>query len=260
MAERDGSDRAVARIDHEDVVEVVRQVVRLAQVVDGLSDRPEGRYRDEVALHQPARAVLGIGEALFQRGAQRGGDRLHHPALPGLVERGDQEQRIVGLETGDRAGKAPGSETFGDVLENRVVELGHDFRRKGGRQDIDRRRAMVGVQLFEKVGRLGMVKGGDEPGGFLGAPGLERVDHRTRDLGVEPDRSADRDAVAGPGRNLVRLAHVSLRTAGTRETERARPSIGRARRNGAVEKTRTSTGLLPQRPQRCASTSSATTA
>src|SRR3546814_19817375 len=29
---------------------------------------------------------------------------------------------------------------------------------------------------------------------------------------------------------------------------------------GAVEKTRTSTGFLPQRPQRCASTSSATTA
>ena len=31
-------------------------------------------------------------------------------------------------------------------------------------------------------------------------------------------------------------------------------------RNGAVEKTRTSTRLLPQRPQRCASTNSATTA
>jgi len=30
--------------------------------------------------------------------------------------------------------------------------------------------------------------------------------------------------------------------------------------NGAVEKTRTSTGFRPQRPQRCASTSSATTA
>jgi hypothetical protein len=29
---------------------------------------------------------------------------------------------------------------------------------------------------------------------------------------------------------------------------------------GAVEKTRTSTGVSPQRPQRCASTSSATTA
>ena len=32
------------------------------------------------------------------------------------------------------------------------------------------------------------------------------------------------------------------------------------RRNGAVEKTRTSTGVTPQRPQRCASTNSATTA
>ena len=32
------------------------------------------------------------------------------------------------------------------------------------------------------------------------------------------------------------------------------------RRNGAAEKTRTSTGFIPQRPQRCASTSSATAA
>ncbi len=31
-------------------------------------------------------------------------------------------------------------------------------------------------------------------------------------------------------------------------------------RDGAVEKTRTSTGFTPQRPQRCASTNSATTA
>ena len=30
--------------------------------------------------------------------------------------------------------------------------------------------------------------------------------------------------------------------------------------NGAVEKIRTSTGVTPQRPQRCASTNSATTA
>ena len=39
-----------------------------------------------------------------------------------------------------------------------------------------------------------------------------------------------------------------------------RPPDGFAKMSGAVEKTRTSTAFRPQRPQRCASTSSATTA
>ena len=43
-------------------------------------------------------------------------------------------------------------------------------------------------------------------------------------------------------------------------SEKARCSTQRASRIGAVEKTRTSTVFPPQRPQRCASTSSATTA
>ena len=37
-------------------------------------------------------------------------------------------------------------------------------------------------------------------------------------------------------------------------------TIDKTINNGAVEKTRTSTGVTPQRPQRCASTNSATTA
>ena len=39
-----------------------------------------------------------------------------------------------------------------------------------------------------------------------------------------------------------------------------RPRTDLAKNSGAVEKTRTSTGVTPQRPQRCASTNSATTA
>jgi hypothetical protein len=38
------------------------------------------------------------------------------------------------------------------------------------------------------------------------------------------------------------------------------PQVGVNLKNGAVEKTRTSTMFPPQRPQRCASTNSATTA
>ena len=36
--------------------------------------------------------------------------------------------------------------------------------------------------------------------------------------------------------------------------------MGLLKKNGATEKTRTSTGVTPQRPQRCASTNSATVA
>ena len=50
------------------------------------------------------------------------------------------------------------------------------------------------------------------------------------------------------------------RPCGSRQATEPKHFVGLGIGDGAVEKTRTSTGVTPQRPQRCASTSSATTA
>ena len=60
-----------ARVDQEDVVEVVRQVGMGAQIVDGLADRPVFRDRHHLALHQAAGAPLRERQALLDRLALR---------------------------------------------------------------------------------------------------------------------------------------------------------------------------------------------
>ena len=90
---------------------------------------------------------------------------------------------------------------------------------------------------------------------------------------TNPRRSGDKAArrTSAPWRRGGRhmgsgSAFIARTISGSREVsgELRRPKAKRSQRlttgDGAVEKTRTSTGVTPQRPQRCASTSSATTA
>jgi hypothetical protein len=59
-------------IDHEDLVERLRQVRGVAHVVDGLADGPERRDGDEFALHAPAGAAFGVIERALERHALYG--------------------------------------------------------------------------------------------------------------------------------------------------------------------------------------------
>ena len=61
------------------------------------------------------------------------------------------------------------------------------------------------------------------------------------------------------GASTAEVGEVRLKRLGRLEGQNG-DSTHQRMKNGAVEKTRTSTGSLPQRPQRCAYTSSATTA
>ena len=70
-------------------------------------------------------------------------------------------------------------------------------------------------------------------------------------------RSGSSHILAGDPRQGLGQGRISDRLAIDRSEEAQ--AVWR-RNNGAVEKTRTSTGVTPQRPQRCASTNSATTA
>src|SRR5262249_60470948 len=65
--ERDGPFELVLGIDDIKLPKPVRQVRRLAHVVDRLSDRPRRRHRDEFRLHAAPGRVFRIEQAACQR-------------------------------------------------------------------------------------------------------------------------------------------------------------------------------------------------
>ena len=71
-----------------------------AQIVDGLADVPIVGHRDELALHQAPGAPFRERQALLDRlalGQRQGSQDL---GLLGLVEIGQDLDRVVGLELG----------------------------------------------------------------------------------------------------------------------------------------------------------------
>ena len=127
LAQRDRADRLEARVDDVDVVEIVRQVRIGAQIVDRLTDRPELRRGDEVALHQTAGAVLGVGQALLDGRALGQRQRLEQSDLLVFVEIAEDLDRVVGVELGDRCAGLLGTEQLEHLGAHAVVEMGQEL-------------------------------------------------------------------------------------------------------------------------------------
>ena len=64
-AERDRADRFHRRVDDDDVIERVGQIVGGAHVVDHLTDGPERRGLHQLPLHHAPGGFLRVGERLF---------------------------------------------------------------------------------------------------------------------------------------------------------------------------------------------------
>ena len=103
--QRNPPDRPVARVDHVDFVKIARQVVAgLAHVVDGLAHGPERRQRDQLALHQAAGAVLGMGEACRDAGPLLARDRVEDLLALRVVEVLQHGDGIVAVHVRDGFG------------------------------------------------------------------------------------------------------------------------------------------------------------
>ena len=125
-----------------------------------------------------------------------------------------------------------------------------DHRRLGGAAGAGAadQRADADLRALRRLGRLRLPRR---------AAGEERRRRRHPGGGAGP--RLDLRLVAGARRRPATRCSGSSRSRSSCSGPGGRCS-GRRGGDGAVEKTRTSTGVSPQRPQRCASTSSATTA
>jgi len=131
-------------------------------MVNGFADRPERGNRHQFPLHQPASAVLRIGEALLDQGAIGRRNCLQNLLLLVLVELGDNLDGIVGIEFGNRGRRFDEPQLIHDFVADPLVQLDQDIRVKLAANGVDKLTPFVGVQTLQQVGDVGVMKGLDQ--------------------------------------------------------------------------------------------------
>ena len=186
----------VLYIVDEHLVEAVRQILRVAHVVDGLPHRPEGRHGDEIGLHDAAGGVLGIFEASLDGRPLEGGKLGEDVGLVLLVQILDDVNCLVRVELLQR---------LGDRLVRHLLEhlVAHPFVELGERRGIEvaaergyERFTLVRPQQLNEVGKVGFVEIDRKFAHGLGIVRIKCRFHRVQELGAKnPLLVAQRDVV-----------------------------------------------------------------
>ena len=155
---RHHAEQLLLRIDHVELVEAVRQVRRLAHVVDGVADRPRGWYGDEFGLHAPPGGAFRILEDALQRGALGRRQLLQDFGLLVLWQVFQNVGRIVGIEIADAFGNRLGRQLFEDFLAHRIFDLGECGEIELAAQQFDEARPQFGIERLDQVAGVGFVK------------------------------------------------------------------------------------------------------
>ena len=211
--QRNSPDRPVLRVDHVDLVEVVRHVAAgLAHVVDGLAHRPERRQRDQLALHQAAGAILGIGQAFRDAGPLLAGDRVENLLALRIVEVLEHGDGVVALHVRDGLGGPLRPDLADQLLADVVLDMGEHVAAQHVVGDGDEAAALAGAKSLDQIGDVGFVQRRDQGADAVAVRLRERRAHGADELGgeaVEPFPPASLGRRAGL-RRQVGLCHRSL--------------------------------------------------
>jgi hypothetical protein len=126
-AQRHMPDRPVARVDQDDVIELVGQPFDRAQVVDGLADRPVLRHRHRFRLHQPAGGIFRPGHGAFDRGPVVAFQRLQDEGLVAVLQILQHVDDIVRIKLAHRVGQHVARQRLDHLLADRFVQLRQDL-------------------------------------------------------------------------------------------------------------------------------------
>ena len=171
--ERHRADQMKGRIDDEDLIEAVGQILGVAHIVDGLPHRPERRHGDEIGLHDAAGRVLGIFEAPLDGRPLEGRKLGEDVGLVLLVQVLDEVDRLVGIELLERLGDRLVRHLLEHLVAHAFVELGERRGIEVAAERGDEGLALIGAQQLDEVGEVCFVQIEREVAYGLGIAGLE---------------------------------------------------------------------------------------
>ena len=127
-------------------------------MVDGLAHGPEGRQRDQLALHQAAGAVLRIGQAFRDAGPLLAGDRIEDFLALRVVEVFENGDGVVALHVRDGFGGALRADLADQLLANIVLDVGEHVAAQHVVGDGDEAAAFSGAKPLDQIGDVGFVQ------------------------------------------------------------------------------------------------------
>ncbi len=146
------------RIDENDVIELVGQILLGAHEVDGRAHREMLRHRDDLALHHPAGGFLRIAQRLLDGDPVRRLERLEDLFLLRLLQILDQVDDIVAVQIAHGVAQHVGRQQTDDLLADRFLKLRQDLPVEIEVVELHQPAPVIGADLFEKVGDVGRVQ------------------------------------------------------------------------------------------------------
>ncbi len=149
-------------IDDIELPETIRQIRRLAQVIDGLSDRPGGRHRDELGLHAPTGGIFRIQQAARQRDAFTQRKLLQDFCLLVLRQVLQNGHRVIGVESAHAFGNRFGRQLLEDFVADGVVDFGQSREIEGVSHQLDQSRTKLRIECLDHIADVRLVQVGDQ--------------------------------------------------------------------------------------------------
>ena len=172
------------RIDDEDLVEAVGQILGIAHIIDGLPHRPERRHGDEIGLHDAAGRVLGIFEAPLDGRPLEGRKLGEDIGLVFLIEVLDEVDRLVRIELLERLGDGLVRHLLEHLIAHAFVELGERRGIEVAAEHVDQWLALIGTQQLDEIGEVCFVQIEREVAYGLGIAGLESCFDGMEEIGA----------------------------------------------------------------------------
>jgi hypothetical protein len=141
-----------------DLVEPVRQVRRVAHVVDRLPGRPFRRHRDELGLHPPAGGIFRIFEAALERIALGWRQLIEDFFLVLLVEALEQFDGVIGFQFANALRDRFGFEFPEDFLADGVIDLVQRREVEIGAGQLNEADAVVRFERRDQIAEIGLME------------------------------------------------------------------------------------------------------
>ena len=162
-------------VDRVDFVEPVRQVRRVAHVVDRLPHGPVRRHRDELGLHPPAGGVFRIFQAALERVALRWRQLFEDFFLVLLVEALEQFDGVVGFQFANAFRDRLRFEFLEDFLADGVVDFVQRREVEIRAGQFHQADAVVGFERRDQVAEIGLMQFGDDRAQKRRVGGMDRA-------------------------------------------------------------------------------------
>ena len=149
-------------IDDIKLPKSIRQVRRLAHVVDRLPDRPRRRHRNEFRLHAAAGGVFRVEQTARQRDPLVRRKLFQNFPLFVLRQILEDRDRIVGIDLAHAFGDRFGGELLKNFLADGVIDLGESREIEIVAHQGHQPRPQFRIEHLDQVTEIGLMQIADE--------------------------------------------------------------------------------------------------